>query len=931
MRRSTQVIRAVCQFMVGMFIAHGVLAEPLPSFQNGQRLSHWLLGLRQDLYFLGLSWQVPQEKQAQVQLRQQLLAQLADGARNGRDWPLASRALWREWLLERPVTGRVILTSPEPAWLLVNPQQDPVLMVDQSLVLPDRPSTVTVLLDSGQYCQPEFTPNADALTYLRSCLGEQSRQIDWVWVVQPDGHSRRVGVAAWNLGPQDSLAPGTWLWAPSRKNGVDEVFSQNLARFLGTQGPAPDGALKGLLWRPTTAMVQAAQPRRELPLSSSNWGTLGLLQTPSARMAPVGDFRVHASSVNPYTRLNVFMQPFDWLEAGFRYTDIANVPYWPGYNDQSYKDKSFDFKLRLLQEQAHLPQVALGMIDVGGTGLFSSEYLVGNKRMGNFDFSLGLAWGYLGARGNVKNPLSVFNPSWNSRDRQSSAQGGTVNTGRMFTGPAAWFGGLQWHSPWDPLTFKIEHDGNHYRQEPFGNPLAVRSPWNAGVVYRLSPTLDFSLGYERGTTWMAGLTLRTSLSALGQAKPLDPPVPTWRPQAPPQSDLGRLPQSLEAATGWRLMAMNVQGPVAQLRLAVEGTTYVQHRLDLVSALLHEHLSDQVQTFDLHLEEAGLTLLSRRIDRAAYVLSRNQAWPVQQRPLVAQTVPAPAADQGLRAPLPAAQAWQFGLGPSFSAILGGPDAFVLYKAGVAASARYRFSEATRLNAELDVRMVDNYDVFRYTGPSELPRVRTLAREYEIASSIRLPQLQLSHVRALPSDHFVSVYAGYLESMYAGVGAEWLHRPIGSRLAWGADINQVQQRAFEQDLRLRDYRVMTGHLNLYWDTGWEDVMLKAHAGQYLAGDRGLTLDVSRRFANGVEVGAFATKTNVSSSQFGEGSFDKGLFVRVPFDAMLPRSSNGKAQFTWRPLTRDGGARLVRSSLFELTSLRDPRALQWAPTQK
>ena len=93
-----------------------------------------------------------------------------------------------------------------------------------------------------------------------------------------------------------------------------------------------------------------------------------------------------------------------------------------------------------------------------------------------------------------------------------------------------------------------------------------------------------------------------------------------------------------------------------------------------------------------------------------------------------------------------------------------------------------------------------------------------------------------------------------------------------------------------------------------------------GRYLAGDFGATLDMSRVFRNGVTIGAFATKTNVSAAQFGEGSFDKGVYLSIPFDAMLTRSSNTIANFVWKPLTRDGGAMLGRANpLYSLTSVR------------
>lgn len=66
---------------------------------------------------------------------------------------------------------------------------------------------------------------------------------------------------------------------------------------------------------------------------------------------------------------------------------------------------------------------------------------------------------------------------------------------------------------------------------------------------------------------------------------------------------------------------------------------------------------------------------------------------------------------------------------------------------------------------------------------------------------------------------------------------------------------------------------------------------------------------------------TKTNVSSQQFGEGSFDKGVYVSIPFDALLTGWSPQQAVFAWQPLIRDGGAKLARMhDLWTLTQVRD-----------
>ena len=86
-------------------------------------------------------------------------------------------------------------------------------------------------------------------------------------------------------------------------------------------------------------------------------------------------------------------------------------------------------------------------------------------------------------------------------------------------------------------------------------------------------------------------------------------------------------------------------------------------------------------------------------------------------------------------------------------------------------------------------------------------------------------------------------------------------------------------------------------------------------------------ARPFARWLIVGGWATKTNLSAAQFGEGSFDKALYLQVPFDVFAPRSSGGRASATWQPLLRDGGAKLRRGvELYELTDLRSDRSLEW-----
>ena len=115
--------------------------------------------------------------------------------------------------------------------------------------------------------------------------------------------------------------------------------------------------------------------------------------------------------------------------------------------------------------------------------------------------------------------------------------------------------------------------------------------------------------------------------------------------------------------------------------------------------------------------------------------------------------------------------------------------------------------------------------------------------------------------------------------------------------------------------REYQTETGHLGLYYDLP-QGVNAKLLIGKYLAGDKGATLDLSRRFDTGFTLGIFATKTNLSAEEFGEGSFDKGFYFSIPVDLFYTNYQAGDISFGLHPLTKDGEAILnTHNSLYSL----------------
>ncbi|WP_426702066.1 YjbH domain-containing protein [Rhodanobacter sp. Col0626] len=672
------------------------------------------------------------------------------------------------------------------------------------------------------------------------------------------------------------------------------------------------------------ALVTCAVHSQTAP-TQSDFGGAGLWQTPTARMANEGEVAFTASRTSPYTRYNFTLQPMSWLEGSFRYISISNRLYGsPSLSgDQSYKDKSIDAKVRLWRESHYLPALSVGIRDLGGTGLFSSEYVVASKRFGPIDASFGMAWGYMGNRGDIRNPLSILSDRFDTRPGRGDDPGGQFNSHNYFRGRATFFGGVSYQTPWQPLILKAEYEGNDYKHEPRGNNQPQRSPVNVGAVYRMNRNVDLSLALERGRVAMLGFTLHSNLAeAAGPPKVLDPPLPARAPstQTPEQVDWAKVSGQLYDNAGIDVSKITRRG--SEVLVTGEQTRYFYpaKALGRTARVLDNQLGPGTDWYTMVSTRAGMPIVATSVHRQRFdeLLDYNIDLPTFRRS-VEQDTPLPQREEVLYQAKP--KRFDGSLSMNFGESLGGPDAFVLYQVSADYDADFHFTPNFWWSGDFSANLLNNYGHYKYNAPSNLPRVRTYVREYLTSSRITMPVFQLTATRRLGADLYGLAYAGMLESMYGGAGGEVLYRPMGERWAIGADANWVKQRGFDQDFSFRKYHIVTGHVTAYADLGYKDITLALSAGRYLAGDWGTTIDVSRQFRNGVRMGAYATFTNVSAKQYGEGSFDKGIYVSIPFDLMLPSSHVRTADILWQPLLRDGGARLgKRYSLYDLTNDRD-----------
>lgn len=673
------------------------------------------------------------------------------------------------------------------------------------------------------------------------------------------------------------------------------------------------------------------------PPTASEWGGIGLLQTPTARMAEDGEISFTASHNSPYSRYNLTLQPFSWLEGSFRYINVSNLRYGEASlsGDQNYKDKSIDFKVRFWRETRWTPDLAFGVRDLGGTGFFSSEYLVASKTFGPVDASVGLATGYIGNRGDFSNPLGAIDDRFKERRPIAGSNindAGKFGVSNMFKGPVGIFGGLTYQTPWNPLLVKVEYDGNDYRREPRRNNLKQSSPVNIGLVYAPNRNVELTAAWERGEAAMFSLTLRGNPGYAPSApKPFDPPptridrsaLANQGTSSAAQPDWNSIAGDIDENAGFRVDSISRRGS----ELVIDG---YQNRyasaakgIGRAARILGNTLDDSYDWYTFRTTRLGMPTVDMSIKREtmeAYLQGTASEDDLRR----STEVRAPSAIQTDTLYQAGNRAWGGGFSFGYRQNLGGPDGFILYQVSANASGSAFFRPNVWLTGSLSANVINNYDKFRYDAPSNVPRVRTDIRRYLNTSDLTMPNLQFNIAGRLGKDLYGIAYAGYLEWMYAGVGGELLYRPMGESWAVGANLNHLRQRDFNQHFGLRDYRITTGHATLYYSfDAQERVVGSLSVGRYLAGDYGATINVARVFDNGMSMGAYVTKTDMSAKDFGEGSFDKGIYFSIPFDSILPRSTRGSATINWAPLIRDGGAMMGRKySLYSITGEREDR---------
>ncbi|MCA0920387.1 YjbH domain-containing protein [Pseudooceanicola nanhaiensis] len=636
----------------------------------------------------------------------------------------------------------------------------------------------------------------------------------------------------------------------------------------------------------------------------------GLIDMPSAEVAPDGELATTLSYFGGSFKSTLSFQILPRLSGSFRYTGIDGLDS-TGFD--TYYDRSFDVSLLLLKETTSWPALSIGLRDFLGTGLYGSEYLAATKGFmdGRLRVTAGLGWGRLGSANSIA--------SYGDRPRDVLGSGGIPTYDRWFRGDIGVFGGVSYAAT-DKLTLKAEYSSDAYRLETVTNDTFDRkSDWNFGLDYQVTDYLSVGGYYMYGSEF--GVSVRMALNPKNQGVPggseTAPPPVVLRPlesvddlgwtNVPAQqaSYKAKLAEELKPY-GIYLEAATLTGREAVVQIRNERYDIESQAIGRTARVMSRYLPGSITTFVIAQNVNGMPTGSVALNRADLEqLEMSPADAIKDKAVFASGLAASSAAV-LDETYPRLD-WSFG--PFMRLGFFDVDNPLRADIGLRARASVFLTPGLMVSGSVTSKLAGTLDEMSSPTTSTVngvPVVRSDTSRYQDGPEPRLETLYAAQYLQMTPDIYGRLSVGYLEQMYAGVSAEVLWKPQDSRLGIGVEANYAKKRDYDGGFGFQDYDVYTGHVSAYYDIGW-GFHGQVDVGRYLAGDWGATVAIDREFDNGWSIGAYATKTDISSEDFGEGSFDKGLRFTVPLGWALGTPSRRSSNFAIQSLTRDGGARL------------------------
>jgi hypothetical protein len=617
--------------------------------------------------------------------------------------------------------------------------------------------------------------------------------------------------------------------------------------------------------------------------SYNNHGVVGLINMPTARLYDESVFGLTIYDGTPDQKITLTSNPFDWMEASFFYTSLQNKRYcevsYEPICKQDYKDKGFNLKLRL-KEEGILPAIAVGFNDFAGTGFYSSEYIVGSYGINNLDIHFGLGWGTMNSsKHGIKNPLGYLSDRFLDRPTNTEDKGGQFQPDRYFSGQeASPFFGIA-YSLNEKILMKVERDTT--AQDARIKYKQPSSDYSIGIDYAISDNFSIGLSHERGAY--------SSVKFLYKSNPKSSVKKYKYQKAADNEDGDKYSKFIKNLEENGIGVNKISETTSSI--GVELTQFVHPNIGLIEEIIssaamdagiNKNIKKDLKIADL---KAVSEIDSKFIKNSDLIYERKKT-----------------------------KSFNTSTGIKFRPFLASREEFFKGALLLENDSEFILRDNLFFNTNLKYSLADNFDDLIYPPVDTFPaQVRSDIKDYlrnMNKEGVLIGRAQLDYYVTPKRNHHLMISAGILEDMFSGYGFEYLYFRGNTNYAVGFELFDVQKRDYEWGLGTLDYNNVTGSINFYYrNYGSIPFDMKISYGEYLAGDVGSTIEFSRSFENGTKFGVFATFTDVTPEQFGEGTFDKGIFFNIPIYGNF-------INYTWKPLTKDPGAKLNRrNSLYDL----------------
>ncbi len=620
------------------------------------------------------------------------------------------------------------------------------------------------------------------------------------------------------------------------------------------------------------------------------------------------------------------VSPYDWLEASYFYYRPRDLVWNDGDGKEGHDlDKGFNVKASFDPKIKYFPKLAIGIDDIAGTGYFSREYIVSTFNFNHFKLTVGSGWGKYDVGNGISNPLSIFSDHFRTRSNDKESLGGTLNINEWFTGDASIFGGVEWFIPFGRgLRLKIENNSFDYfdfsaglREDAKYSLRKSDSDFNFGLSYPLKKYGYIDLSFIKGNTVNLTFTFGATFNEkLVKKNKIRPKLSNNKDKLSFYEDLlvnlrnnnillqtASFKEDLNEDTNDNLdiaIAISYSNPIRSSSYTAYVASMVAKNHNLEPNTINvAHTILGMETNNVQYFNKDVSNLQKKIP-IELVMNRTEFQPGNKdnflRNEFKPKVKFPAVFQSIS--------------PNLVPHVGNPEKFLFRGFVLQHESEIQFSRKLVLSSNLKFNLSNNFrDTLTGPGSPFLPHVRTDLMEYLKESDNYISRMQLDYFWSPKRQIYSKLSAGIFEMMYGGIGIETLYKPFDSNFMMGFELYKVQKRAFDQKIEFLDYKTTTGHINLNYFFEDFGIIANLSLGKYLAKDIGYTLDLSRITKSGFRAGIFFTRTNVSAEEFGEGSFDKGFYFKIPFNLFSKDYTLQSLDFKLRPLTRDGGAKLER----------------------